>query len=150
MDELRTKVEAAIGRPLDRLLAEMKDVADWIERTKPQGLLYDSALPSLREAGTALDAILNLIGGDGWKPIETAPREEDVIVRTAGGSVFGAALVYGVEDEEGSAWAWTVSDGEPHPPCWSDGVCWSENEDSEPSDPPVGWMPLPPFPEPTP
>lgn len=33
-----------------RIIAEMQDMADWIERTKPQGLLYDSCLPVLREA----------------------------------------------------------------------------------------------------
>ena len=76
-EDLREKVEAAIGRPVDKLLAEMKDVADWIERTKPQGLLYDSALPSLREAGKALDAILNLIGGDGWKLVKAASDSEE-------------------------------------------------------------------------
>lgn len=97
MTELREKVEAAIGRPVDCLLAEMKDVADWIERTKPQGLLYDSALPSLREAGKALDAILNLIGGDGWEPIETAPKDGTPILAGYRGHV--AMLVVSWKDD---------------------------------------------------
>lgn len=57
-------LERAIGRPMRCLMAELQDVADHIERTKPQGLLYDSALPSLREARTALAALLPLEGGE--------------------------------------------------------------------------------------
>lgn len=45
-------------RPVEQLLAEMKDVADWIERTKPQGLLYSSAMPCLREAGEVITSLL--------------------------------------------------------------------------------------------
>lgn len=37
-----------------KIIAEAEDVAAWIERTKPQGLLYDSAMPTLREAAAAL------------------------------------------------------------------------------------------------
>lgn len=40
--------------PLRCTLACMDDMADWIERTKPQGVLYSACLPALREGAAAL------------------------------------------------------------------------------------------------
>jgi hypothetical protein len=41
-------------RPIKALAAELTDMAAWIENTKPQGVLYDSVLPSMREAAAAI------------------------------------------------------------------------------------------------
>jgi hypothetical protein len=41
-------------RPIKALAAELTDMAAWIENTKPQGVLYDSVLPSMREAATTI------------------------------------------------------------------------------------------------
>lgn len=62
-EALREAVERLTvrGRPLRCLLAEMRDVSDWIERTKPQGLLYDSARPALRDAADEIDALLSAL-----------------------------------------------------------------------------------------
>lgn len=45
---------AGYERPLRCTLAEMEAMADWIERTKPQGLLYDSCRPVLQEGAIRL------------------------------------------------------------------------------------------------
>lgn len=66
--DLKGAVESAINRPLRCLLAELGDVADWIERTKPQGLLYDSARPAMREAKLALETFSALFG-EAAKPV---------------------------------------------------------------------------------
>jgi hypothetical protein len=52
-----SELAAADERPLRCLIAELRDVADWIERTKPQGLLYDSCLPAMREASERLQNV---------------------------------------------------------------------------------------------
>lgn len=39
------------------IVAELRDVAAWIERTKPQGLLYESALPNMREAADRIERL---------------------------------------------------------------------------------------------
>ena len=41
-------------RPIKALAAELTDMAALIENTKPQGVLYDSVLPSMREAAAAI------------------------------------------------------------------------------------------------
>ena len=61
MSEKPTERLTVRGRPLRCLLAEMRDVSDWIERTKPQGLLYDSARPALRDAAEEIDALLSAL-----------------------------------------------------------------------------------------
>jgi len=85
-------------------------------------------------------------GLGGWKPIETAPSDTPVIVITAEGRIFKAIYKPGVaENEQGSCGAWcTVEETDPHPACWTDGMCWASNEDGVPSDAPAGWLPAPP------
>ena len=43
-------------RPVRCIIAEMQDMAAWIERTKPEGLLYISCMPVLKEGAAALAA----------------------------------------------------------------------------------------------
>jgi len=85
-------------------------------------------------------------GLGGWEPIETAPSDTPVIVITAEGRIFKAIYKPGVaENEQGSCGAWcTVEETDPHPACWTDGMCWASNEDGVPSDAPAGWLPAPP------
>jgi hypothetical protein len=85
------------------------------------------------------------VEGSGWSTMDSAPDLTFVIVRTKTGYVFKAKYEHNIASgpDEGSCDGWVVGDGDLHPPCWTDGVCWASNEDEEPSDPPVGWMPLP-------
>ncbi len=83
-----------------------------------------------------------------WQPIEPAPVNTRVHIRTLDGAEFDAVRDFDGEDEGGNAVvAWREADEGTAPECWSDGVCWAVNEDEMRSDPPVSWMPLPPAPE---
>ena len=82
--------------------------------------------------------------GEGWQPIETAPRDEEVVVQV-GDMTFHAKLLpdAGMNglDEPCDQWAAT-REGE-HPPCWTGGLCWESNEDDVTSIQPRAWMPAP-------
>lgn len=79
----------------------------------------------------------------GWRSMEDAPEDTWVIAKTRWGRILKAQFTWSCEGEEGPCGAWSVDDGDPHPECWTDGVCWSSNADGEPSDPVVCWMLLP-------
>lgn len=82
-----------------------------------------------------------------WRRMEMAPGDGTPIrIRTAGGHVLIASW-RPVDDPDQECGAWHAETEGDHPPCWSDGVCWEINEDMKPSDPPVGWQPLPSPPE---
>lgn len=82
--------------------------------------------------------------GPAWRPIESAPRDcSHVLILTRGRWAFEAYFGESVEGEDGECWTWAAVHEGIHPPCWSGGLRWSVNEDGEPSDPPIGWMPLP-------
>lgn len=105
--------------------------------------------PSEASAATSVvDAPIPLSSEPGeWRDIESAPKNTWVIVRTHQGRVFKAHLTFGYPTEEEDVCGWSVDDGDPHPDCWSDGVCWANNEDEEPSDGVAAWMSLPPGPD---
>jgi len=79
-----------------------------------------------------------------WQSIEAAPKETPVIIQTKHGRVFLARLEFGaaVDDSESPIWAWQAEHEHVRPDCWSADICWALNVDDEPSDPPVGWIPL--------
>jgi hypothetical protein len=84
----------------------------------------------------------------GWKGIESAPYDQEVIVRVYG-MTFHAKLLADVSmDEDGQPCdQWQATrDGE-YPPCWSEGGCWSSNENGDPSMQPDAWRPAAPTPE---
>jgi len=76
-----------------------------------------------------------------WKPIESAPLDRPVTIKTRKGRVFKAAFDAEVEGENGSVFAWAEAKEDTAPACWSDGICWAVNADLQPSDPPVAWRP---------
>lgn len=81
---------------------------------------------------------------DGWRPIETAPHNQEVEVR-AGQMTFRAMLVpdASMNSLEESCDQWQATrDGE-HPPCWSGGACWESNEDEMMSLQPTAWRAAP-------
>ena len=73
-----------------------------------------------------------------WQPIADAPRDNtSVIVKTSSGSVFAASWY----DYTGEGAQWGADEEGLHPDCWTDGLCWYRNEDDEPSDQPIAFVP---------
>lgn len=84
-----------------------------------------------------------------WREMALAPRDgSEIQARIPGhGSDNVIAWSGGLLTSDGDdcgAWMFT-RDQEP-PECWTDGICWSVNEDGEPSVLPDAWMHLPPPP----
>ena len=80
-----------------------------------------------------------------WQPMSTAPRDGTAIQAEIPGygSDFVIAFVDGYLDKaECSCCGWTIIEDQEPPPCWTDGVCWAENEDGKPSVQPSRWKPL--------
>jgi len=82
-----------------------------------------------------------------WQDISTAPKD---------GTTFQARIA-GYGDHNMIGWEWGLRDGSDRdcggwfyaggddpPDCWTDGVCWAENEDGVPSALPTHWLPPPP------
>ena len=80
----------------------------------------------------------------GWQPTDTAPMDTEVEVRT-GLMAFRAKLVpgAGMTENEQLCDQWQATREGEHPPCWSDGACWSSNADHCPSMQPEAWRPVP-------
>lgn len=83
--------------------------------------------PSRFEA--AITALLSHIESDGWQTMETAPRDENVLLATSGGWV-GEARFELMHDQ---TWDWI----------WASGSIVHEQHKK------LGWRPLPAPPEPT-
>lgn len=76
-----------------------------------------------------------------WQTANNAPRDVPLIVQTERGRIFRAMIRWLDSD---SGWTWcTVEESDPVPECWTDGVCWTVNADSERSDWPARFMPIP-------
>lgn len=124
------------------------DAALWIDQAWGEADACLAALACEGEAVSQSQPIAAPSSGrpeqhsDGWRDIASAPTDRSVIVRTKGGLIFRAAFDGEVEGPDGPCWAWQA-DEDLHPRCWTDAICWSSNEDDEPSDPPAYWMPLP-------
>lgn len=80
---------------------------------------------------------------DGWLPMDAAPVAEPVEIR-AGGMVFKAMLVpdAALDTNENPCDQWQAAVEGEHPPCWSDGCCWTVNENEDRSAWPEAWRPL--------
>lgn len=78
-----------------------------------------------------------------WQDIATAPYEREVIVGTQDGVFFRATLHPNASmdenEKECDQWVATTI----HPDCWTDGACWANNADEEPSDQPIRWTEIP-------
>lgn len=76
-----------------------------------------------------------------WQPIESAPYDLAVEVKVGEGMTFIAALARNASmnsDEQPCDQWQAVHEGE-HPPCWSEGACWSSNVDDVTSLQPTAW-----------
>jgi hypothetical protein len=81
-----------------------------------------------------------------WQPIETAPKDGTAFQARIPGHGDDNIIAWhtgllGTNDEDCGGWSF-VEDQEP-PPCWTDGICWAENEDGEQSVEPTHWKLLP-------
>lgn len=80
----------------------------------------------------------------GWNDMATAPKSGPVILLTFAGFVVKAQWETGFTDVDLNACGgWTAFEEEQHPPCWTDGACWSSNANEIESDQPVAWLPFP-------
>lgn len=76
-----------------------------------------------------------------WFRIDSAPYNQVVRVR-AGEMTFLARLIpdAAINLDETSCDQWQAAREGEHPPCWSDGACWSSNVDEETSLQPTHWQ----------
>lgn len=79
-----------------------------------------------------------------WDGLTTAPSHTAVMVETESGYRFPALWdpQGAVDSNEEGCGCWVAAIEGFHPPCWTDGQCWSVNEDEKASDWPVRWRPL--------
>lgn len=81
-----------------------------------------------------------------WQSFETAPTDGTEIQARIPGNGDDNVIAWetgllNAEQEDCGGWTFT-RDQEP-PDCWTDGICWSENEYGEPSIQPTHWKRLP-------
>ncbi len=82
-----------------------------------------------------------------WQPIETAPRDGTDIQAEIPGHGSDNVIAWQVDaflDESGPCGGWAFTTEQEPPDCWTDGVCWGQNEDGVASVRPTRWKPLPP------
>jgi hypothetical protein len=80
-----------------------------------------------------------------WRSIDTAPCDKTpVLIRTYMGFAFPAFYDpnSSLDSAMNSCGQWVAVHEGFHPPCWSEGACWTSNAEEVSSDPPVAWKPL--------
>lgn len=80
-----------------------------------------------------------------WQDIATAPKDGGAIqARIPGhGDDNIIAWVDGLLDyQDNSCGGWSFVENQEPPDSWTDGICWSRNEDGKPSVLPTQWKPL--------
>jgi hypothetical protein len=91
-----------------------------------------------------------MMADNAWQPIETAPKDGSEFQARIPGHGEDNVIAWddGLLDSHGcdcGGWMFT-RDQEP-PDCWTDGICWTVNEDGSASARPTHWKPLPTSPE---
>ena len=81
-----------------------------------------------------------------WHSMETAPRDGTPIQARIPGNGSDNIIMWldcfiDAEDQDSCGWAFVHEDQEP-PQCWTDGACWSSNENNEQSVQPIAWKPV--------
>ena len=82
-----------------------------------------------------------------WQDIASAPRDGTTIQARIPGHGEDNLIAWisgALENESGACGAWTFTDeGQEPPECWTDGWCWTVNEDGVSSVWPSHWTPRP-------
>lgn len=78
-----------------------------------------------------------------WQAPGTAPYNEVVEVQV-GSMTFQARLLpdAAMSDMDTTCDQWAAENEGEHPPCWTDGCCWTSNENEDPSLPVTAWRPI--------
>jgi hypothetical protein len=84
------------------------DALTAIAEMDPQGIRGDDLGRAARTARAAIAALQ--AEPQGWRPIESAPEDKNILVATAGGHVDAA--FWTDEDGEGRKWWWLLSANE--------------------------------------
>lgn len=82
-----------------------------------------------------------------WQDISTAPKDGTAFQARIPGHGQDNIIAWtdGLLDEnEQDCGGWYFADEQEPPECWTDGVCWAENEDGISSVQPTHWKPAPP------
>lgn len=77
-----------------------------------------------------------------WKMMDTAPMDGTAIqarIPGHGEDNIIAWLDHYVDENGEFCGAWTFVEDQEPPDCWTDGVCWTSNEDGKPSVHPTHW-----------
>lgn len=117
-----------------------------MKRKAASWLAWNTRAPNVHLLNTPEERVQNdaeneHIRGNAWQPMKTAPRDKThVLVQTFEGFAFPAFYDPNSSLDENMQTC-GVHKGF-HPPCWSEGACWTSNADQERSDPPVAWKPL--------
>lgn len=73
------------------------------------------------------------------RPMETVPTDRPVLLHLPRGISFRGELHPFVGSEGEDVYGWVCLEEGKSPDNWTDGVCWSVNEDGNPSTKPTGW-----------
>ena len=80
-----------------------------------------------------------------WQDMSTAPIDGTPIQAEIPGNgkdnIIGWAWGF-LNDNEEDCGGWCFMEDQEPPDCWTDGVCWGENEDGVQSVSPTRWKPL--------
>lgn len=99
-----------------------------------------ASVEALKQKDDEIARLTARIAAMEWQPIDTAPYSTPVEVRV-GSMTFLAQLEpdASLADDEQPCDQWqAVNEGE-HPPCWSEGACWSSNSNEVMSRQPEAW-----------
>jgi len=83
---------------------------------------------------------------NGWLPIETAPRTGKEIQARIPGHGEDNVIAWTddlLDADERPCGSWQFTRDQEPPDCWTDGICWDQNEDGNPSIRPTHWKHLP-------
>lgn len=79
-----------------------------------------------------------------WNDMSAAPVEQTIILDIPSFGELKAKYSFGVacDDNDNDVYAWVSMEEDRYPECWTDGVCWEQNENLAQSVQPTRWKEL--------